>query len=37
MLKKISNGCLSFDRFRWRVLLILTYSKPETEKGKGTA
>ena len=36
-LKKISNGCLSFDRFRRRVLLILTYSKPETKKGKGTA
>ena len=26
-LKKISNGCLSFDRFRKRILLILTYSK----------
>lgn len=25
-LKKISNGCLNFDRFRRRALLILTYS-----------
>ncbi len=28
-LKKISNGCLNFDRFRKRVLLILTYSPKE--------
>lgn len=26
-LKKISNGCLNFERFRKRVLLIMTYSK----------
>ena len=29
-LKKISNGCLNFERFRKRVLLIMTYSKKET-------
>jgi len=25
--KKISNGCPNFERFRKRVLLIMTYSK----------
>ncbi len=28
-LKKISNGCLNFERFRKRVLLILTYSRED--------
>ena len=28
-LKKISNGCLNFERFRKRVLLAMTYSKAE--------
>ena len=26
-LKKISNGCLNFERFRKRVLLTMTYSR----------
>ncbi len=26
-IKKISNGCLNFERFRKRVLLILTYAR----------
>ena len=28
-LKKISNGCTNFERFRKRILLILTYSKKD--------
>ena len=31
-LKKISNGCLNFERFRKRVLLIMTYSKKDGGK-----
>ncbi len=28
-LKKISNGCLNFDRFRKRILIVLTYAKKD--------
>ena len=31
-LKKVSNGCLNFERFRKRDLLIMTYSKKGKEK-----